>query len=35
MLSSTFYTPIEADGIRFECDGKEVVNIKKYDIVVD
>ena len=35
MLSSTFYTPIEADGIRFVCDGKAVVNIQKYDIVVD
>ena len=35
VLSSTFYTPIEADGIRFACDGKAVVNIQKYDIVVD
>ena len=35
VLSSTFYTPIEADGIRFVCDGKAVVNIQKYDIVVD
>lgn len=25
----------EADGIRFACDGKAVVNIQKYDIVVD
>ena len=25
----------EADGIRFACDGKVVVNIQKYDIVVD
>ena len=25
----------EADGIRFACDGKAVVNIQKYEIVVD
>ena len=27
--------PIEADGISFICDGKAVVNIQKYEIVVD
>lgn len=26
---------IEADGISFICDGKAVVNIQKYEIVVD
>ena len=35
VFSSTFYTPLEADGIRFICDGKAVVNIEKYEIVVD
>lgn len=29
------YQPIEADGISFICDGKAVVNIQKYEIVVD
>lgn len=35
VFSSTFYTPMEADGISFVCDGKAVVNIKKYEMVVD
>ena len=35
VFSSTFYTPLEADGIRFICDGKAVVNIEKYEMGVD
>lgn len=31
-FSATFYTPPEADGIVFGCDGTAKVNIEKYDI---
>ena len=34
VFSTTFYTPMEADGIRFTCDGSVVANIEKYEIVV-
>ena len=32
VLSSTFYTPLDADGISFVCDGKLIANIYKFDI---
>ena len=35
VLSTTFYTPLEADEISFECDGTAVVDIQKYDIEMD
>lgn len=35
VLSTTYYTPTEADGIHFECDGTAVVNLQKYEISVD
>lgn len=35
VLSSTFYTPIDADEIRFRCDKMAVVNIEKHTIAVD
>lgn len=35
VFSSTFYTPMEADEISFVCDGKAIIDIQKYDIVVD
>lgn len=31
-FSLTFYTPMEADGISFICDGYVVADIEKYDI---
>ncbi|MGN0165532.1 MAG: glycoside hydrolase family 32 protein [Lachnospiraceae bacterium] len=34
VLSSTFYTPPEAEGISFECDGTAVITIRKYTISV-
>ena len=34
-LSTTFYTPLEADGISFECDGTALTSIQKYTISVD
>lgn len=35
VLSSTFYTPMDADEIRFQCDGKVLTNIEKHTIAVD
>ena len=32
VLSTTFYTPMEADGIRFGCDGTARIDILKYTI---
>lgn len=34
VFSTTFYTSLEADQISFVCDGKAIVNLEKYDIVV-
>ena len=34
VFSATFYTPLEADGIVFRCDGKAILNIEKFDIQV-
>lgn len=34
VMSSVFYTPLEADGILFDSDGTACMNIKKYDICV-
>lgn len=34
VFSTTFYTSLEADQISFACDGKAIVNLEKYDIVV-
>ena len=34
-LSTTFYTPLEADEISFECDGTALTTIQKYTISVD
>lgn len=35
VLTSTFYTPLEADGISFECDKPAQISITKYTIKVD
>lgn len=35
VFSMTFYTPMEADEICFECDGNALVNIQKYTISLD
>lgn len=35
VLSTTFYTPMEAEEICFNCDGTVVTNIQKYSISVD
>lgn len=34
VLSTVIYTPLEAQGVLFTCDGRITVNIEKYDIVV-
>lgn len=34
VLSTTFYTPLEAEEISFECDGTAVTTIQKYTISV-
>ena len=34
VFSTTFYTPMNADGIQFVCDGSAVVNIHNHDIEV-
>ena len=33
-LSMTFYTPQTADGISFEAQGKVLIDVEKYDIVI-
>ncbi len=33
-LSLTFRTPLSADGISFQSQGKTVINVEKYDIVM-
>lgn len=35
VLSTTFYTPLEAEEISFECDGTALTTIHKYTISVD
>lgn len=35
VLSTTFYTPQDAESISFECDGTALTNIRKYTISVD
>ena len=34
VISTTFYTPLAADEIRFESDGTVIINVQKYDVVV-
>ena len=34
VLSMTCYTPLDADGISFECDGDTAINIEKHGIFV-
>ena len=34
VMSTTFYTPLDADQISFVCDGSVTVNIDKYDIFI-
>ncbi len=34
-LSLTFRTPLSADGISFQSQGKTVISVEKYDIVMD
>lgn len=33
-LSMTLYTPLTADGISFEAQGKAVIDVEKYEIVI-
>ena len=33
--STVIYTPLEADGITFSCDGTVVLDVEKYDIVTE
>lgn len=35
VISTTFYTPLTADEIRFESDGMADINVQKYDVVVE
>ena len=35
VLSTTFYTPLDADEISFVCDGYALTNIKKYEIILE
>ena len=35
VISTTFYTPLTADEIRFESDGTAIINVQKYDVVVE
>ena len=32
-MTTTFYTPLSADGISFECSGQALVSVEKYDIL--
>ena len=32
-LTTTFYTPMTADGISFECSGQALVTVEKYEII--
>ncbi len=34
-FTSVFYTPLEAAGIEFECDGTVMADIEKYSIELD
>lgn len=34
-MTSLIYTPREADGISFRCDGTAQIDVRKYDIVVE
>ncbi len=34
VLTHTFYTPLSADGISFQCQGKALIHVEKYDIVI-
>ena len=34
VLSMTYYTPVEADEISFECNNTAVINIEKHGISV-
>ncbi len=34
VMTSTFYTPLEATGITFSSEGNSIINIKKHDIEV-
>lgn len=34
-FTSTFYTPLEAEDIIFECDKKAMINVEKYTILLD
>ena len=33
-LSMTFYTPLSADGISFEAQGKAIIDVEKYELVM-
>ena len=30
----TFYTPMSADGISFEAQGKAIIDVEKYELVM-
>ena len=33
--SMTLYTPLTADGIRFSAEGEALLDVEKYDLVMD
>ena len=35
VMSLTYYTPQTADGISFQCQGKALMSVEKYDIIMD
>ena len=34
VATTAICTPLQADGISFNCDGSAVVDIEKYDIIM-
>ena len=34
VISSTIYTPLEAESISFEANGMAIIDVEKYDIVI-
>ena len=35
VMSLTYYTPQTADGISFQCQGKALMSVEKYDVIMD
>ena len=35
VMSLTYYTPQTADGISFQCRGKALMSVEKYDVIMN